>query len=132
VVSDLQKLMNHLKTIGVYKDETLILKADILFSTKGPVIIEATPRCSGGWDSSFSSPMRGLQIQELAIEMALGHEITAEDWISESSEFVAVASDANENSIDCLGRTFFGGINCNDPSSALSSALDSRDANRSL
>jgi hypothetical protein len=76
--------------------------------------------------------MRGLQIQELAFEMALGHEITAEDWISESSEFVAVASDANENSIDCLGRTFFGGINCNDPSSALSSALDSRDANRSL
>jgi biotin carboxylase len=132
VVSDLQKLMNHLKAIGVYKDETLILKADILFSTKGPVIIEATPRCSGGWDSSFSSPMRGLRIQELAIEMALGHEITAEDWIGESREFVAVASDANESSIDCLGRTFFGGINCDDPSSALSSALDSRDANRSL
>ena len=132
VVSDLQKLMNHLKAIGVYKDETFILKADILFSTKGPVIIEATPRCSGGWDSSFSSPMRGLRVQELAIEIALGHEMTAEDWISESREFVAVVSDANESSIDCLGRTFFGSINCNDPSSALSSALDSRDAKRSL
>jgi hypothetical protein len=76
--------------------------------------------------------MRGLHIQQLAIEMALGHEITADDWISENSDFVAVASDANESSIDCLGRTFFGGTNCNDPISALSSALDSRDANRAL
>lgn len=132
VVNDLQKLMNHLKAIGVYKDETFLLKADILFSTKGPVIIEATPRCSGGWDSSYSSPKRGLRIQELAIEMALGHEINAKDWISESREFVAVASDANEHSVDCLGRTFFGGANSNDPSSALSSALDSRDAHQSL
>jgi biotin carboxylase len=132
VVNDLQKLMKHLKEIGVYQDETFILKADILFSTKGPVIIEATPRCSGGWDSSFSSPMRGLRIQDLAIEMALGHEITAEDWIIESRDYVAVVSDANEKSIDCLGRTFYGGVNSNDPGSALSSALDSREENRML
>ena len=132
VVNDLQKLMNHLKAVGVYRDETFILKADILFSTTGPVIIEATPRCSGGWDSSYSSPRRGLRIQELAIEIALGHEINPKDWISESREFVAVASDASESSVDCLGRTFFGGVNCNNPRSAISSALDFRDANQPL
>ncbi len=132
VIKDLQTLLDSLKIMGVYKDETFILKADILFSKKGPVIIEATPRTSGGWDSSFSSLARGLRIQELALEISLGHEISKEDWVTENRKFVAVVTDANSQSIDCLGRTFFGGKLCDDPEAALRSALDSRDANQAL
>lgn len=129
VLEDLQKLISHLQKIGVYRDESFILKADILFSTKGPVIIEATPRTSGGWDSSYTSPKRGLKIQELAIQISLGHKVKIEEWISGTKDFVAVVSDANERSIDCLGRNFFGGEISLDPTSALKSALDARDAN---
>jgi len=132
IIRDLQKLITFLDTTGVYKGETFILKADILFSTRGPVIIEATPRTSGGWDSSFSGPMRGLSIQELAVEISLGNEIVAKDWISKNREFVAVVSDANSNSVNCLGRTFFGGKISKDPISAFESALDSRDGNQAL
>ncbi|CAN2170902.1 AccC Biotin carboxylase [Candidatus Nanopelagicaceae bacterium] len=132
VIKDLQTMVDHLREIGVYRNETFILKADILFSLKGPVIIEATPRTSGGWDSSFSSLMRGLRIQELAVEISLGNEIFVEDWSTKNREFVAVVSDATSDFIDCLGRTFYGGRNCNDANSAVSSALDSRDANQAL
>ena len=129
VLEDLQRLISHLQNIGAYRHETFILKADILFSTKGPVIIEATPRTSGGWDSSYTSPKRGLKIQELAIEISLGHKVEIEEWISGSKNFVAVVSDANAHSIDCLGRNFFGGEISMDPATALKSALDARDAN---
>jgi len=129
VLEDLQRLMSHLQKIGAYKNETFILKADILFSTKGPVIIEATPRTSGGWDSSYTSPKRGLKIQALAIEISLGRTVEIEEWITGSKNYVAVVSDANAQSIDCLGRSFFGGELSIDPTSALKSALDARDAN---
>jgi hypothetical protein len=132
VIKDLQRLLNHLIRIGVYQNETFILKADILFSTKGPIIIEATPRTSGGWDSSYTSPKRGLRIQELAVQISLGNEVNLCDWISGSPNYVAVVSDANSDSIDCLGRSFFGGELAKDPIAALSSALDARDANQFL
>ena len=41
-----------------------ILKLDIFFSNKGPIILEMTPRFSGGYDSTGSSFKRGLKLSE--------------------------------------------------------------------
>jgi hypothetical protein len=132
IVRDLQKFVDHLQELGLSGDESFILKADILFSRNGPVILEATPRTSGGWDSSYTSPTRGMRIQELAIELSLGNSVVREEWISPASGYVAVVSDANSESIDCLGRTFFGGKLSETPSLAIASALEAKDKGLSL
>ena len=72
--------------------------------------MECTPRTSGGWDSSFSSIVRGKPIQEIAISLSLG--INVQEQLAKLPRrmkgFVAVISDVNEESLDCLGRTFTG------------------------
>jgi hypothetical protein len=127
VLGDLQKLADHLTATRKYDGETFILKADILFSKKGPVILEATPRTSGGWDSSYTSPARGLKIQELAIEISLGNQVVLNDFVSNSQEFIAVVTDVSEESVNCLGRTFYAGELSENPQLAVSSALASKE-----
>lgn len=110
IVKQLQCLVTDLEKDGIYSGESFILKADIFFSKSGPIILECTPRSSGGWDSSFSSILRGKPIQEIAIGISLGMEV--QDKLAElprqKEGFVAVISDVNEASLDCLGRTFTG------------------------
>ena len=110
IVNQLQCLITDLEKDGIYSGESFILKADIFFSSRGPVILECTPRTSGGWDSSFSSIVRGKPIQEIAISLSLGEKVQGElDKLPRQIEgFVAVISDVNEASLDCLGRTFTG------------------------
>lgn len=132
IIGDLQIFVDYLNELGLSDSKTFILKADILFSENGPVILEATPRTSGGWDSSFSSPRRGLKIQELAIEISLGNEVDLDDYISPVSNFVAVVTDVTSDSIDCLGRTFFAGELRLSPELALANALDYMDLGKSL
>lgn len=50
-----------------------ILKIDIFFSSKGPVILEMTPRLSGGYDSTGSSHARGLKLSEAMMKISMGH-----------------------------------------------------------
>lgn len=89
-----------------------VLKADIFFSTKGPVILEMTPRLSGGWDSSGSSIMRGADLPGGAIQIALGNRIDLDSWHKYFQYFdaernVVVVSAIPENAKDCIGRSFF-------------------------
>ena len=132
IIEDLQKFVDYLNEIVLSDKKTFILKADILFSRNGPVILEATPRTSGGWDSSFSSPKRGLKIQELAIEISLGNEVSLDDYISPVRNFIAVVTDVTSNSIDCLGRTFYAGELQSSPELAVVDALDYKDIGKSL
>lgn len=88
-----------------------ILKADIFFSTHGPVILEMTPRTSGGWDSSASSPARGADIVGGLIQIALGKEIGEAEWnryftFHDPDRIVAVVSKTTETAMDCTGRVF--------------------------
>lgn len=86
-----------------------ILKADIFFSNAGPVILELTPRISGGWDSSGSSPARGANIVGGVIELALGHKITPEDWLKYftfTTSTAVVISEVLDGAEDCIGRKF--------------------------
>ena len=88
-----------------------ILKADIFFSTSGPVILELTPRSSGGWDSSASSPARGADIVGGLIQIALGMPIRDGEraryfTYHEPLRVVAVMSKNSENARDCIGRVF--------------------------
>jgi len=110
IVGQLQSLVADLEKDGLYARESFILKADIFFSKRGPIILECTPRTSGGWDSSFSSIVRGKPIQEIAISLSLGMNV--QDKLvklpGQMEGFVAVISDVNEESLDCLGRTFTG------------------------
>ncbi|TSC69829.1 MAG: Biotin carboxylase, partial [Parcubacteria group bacterium Gr01-1014_49] len=55
-----------------------VLKHDIMLTSAGPYILESTPRLSGGWDSGGSTPMRGADFVDGAIEMALGTPLSAE------------------------------------------------------
>ena len=110
IVGQLQAFINDLAEKSVYKGEAFILKADIYFSSNGPVILECTPRTSGGWDSSYSSIIRGRTIQEVAIKLSLGEALSSEDLhpLNTSPGFVAVITDVTEKSVDCLGRNFVG------------------------
>lgn len=132
IINDLQKLIDYLANANKYTGETFILKADILFSKKGPIVLEATPRTSGGWDSSHTSPSRGLRIQELAIEISLGNKIIPGDYISRSEKFIAVVTDVSSESVNCLGRTFWAGELLGDPVSAIKSALDAKQTGKPL
>jgi len=110
VIEQLQSFIESLARNGVYAGESFVLKADVYFSADGPVILECTPRTSGGWDSSYSSLIRGLTIQEVAIKLSLGESLIPEDFEPTDTQagFVAVISDVTEKSVDCLGRTFTG------------------------
>ncbi len=129
IVSNLQALIDALAKRGWYRNETLILKADILFSDQGPIIIEATPRTSGGWDSSYSSVQRNLNVQQLAVSISLGEKTYCQKG---DATFVAVVSDVAENSVDCRGRTFFGGEPSSDRFLAIESAVKNMKTGRAL
>lgn len=129
LISVLQKFINQLKERGVYKNETFILKADIFFSEKGPIILEATPRTSGGWDSSYSSLKRGLNIQELAINISLDRKFTLPKG---STSFVAVVTNASEYFQNNKGRKFYGGEASHDMLGAVQSALRAKKMGKNL
>ncbi len=88
-----------------------ILKADIFFSTNGPVILELTPRSSGGWDSSGSSPARGADIVGGIIQMSLGELVDLSAWFRyfhyhDAERTAVVLSTISKNAVDCIGRQF--------------------------
>ena len=56
-----------------------VLKLDIFFSDKGPVILEMTPRLSGGYDSTGSSFERGLNLSKAIIKIALNSKFSKKE-----------------------------------------------------
>lgn len=88
-----------------------ILKADIMLTKKGPIILELTPRLSGGWDSSLSSRLRGSDFVGGLIKTALGASLDLDIWynhfhFSDSDRKVVVLSAFNFKPLDCTGRSF--------------------------
>lgn len=100
------------KAIGYDKiKHPAILKADIMITKKGPVILELTPRLSGGWDSSLSSRLRGSDFVGGIIKMALGSPLDLDMWynhfqFSDYDRKVVVLSAFNFKPKDCTGRSF--------------------------
>lgn len=95
-----------------------ILKADIMLTTHGPVILEMTPRLSGGWDSSASTLARGANFQAGALQLALGAEVNStfiEEYFRYKNPqiFASVIAEVETGAINCLGRKFSIGLEAN-------------------
>lgn len=88
-----------------------IFKADIMLTTKGPYILEVTPRLSGGWDSAGTTLLRGGDFIGGALSLALGEDLTLENWqkyftYKEPSIYASVFSLPKKGRTDCIGRKF--------------------------
>jgi biotin carboxylase len=70
-IKEIKKIMGKLGQYLGYKKFRAchVLKADIFFSDKGPVILEMTPRLSGGYDSTGSSFVRGIRLSEAVFKI---------------------------------------------------------------
>ena len=88
-----------------------ILKADIMLTGNGPVILELTPRLSGGWDSSGTTPARGADFIAGGIHIALSEKIN-DDVIKKyftyqhDELFSSVVAEIKIGSTDNIGRKF--------------------------
>jgi biotin carboxylase len=103
-----------------------ILKADIMLTTKGPMILELTPRLSGGWDSALSTPERGADFIGGALRLALGEKLDEEIWqhyfaYRKPELRIAVLAQVRQEAQDCIGREFAWGAGP-DRSAALQAA----------
>lgn len=88
-----------------------ILKADIMLTPDGPRIIELTPRLSGGWDSSWSTPRRGADFVGGMLGLALGEELTGEYkehyfTCHDKELYASVLAQVETDAQDCIGRRF--------------------------
>lgn len=113
-----------------------ILKADIMLTTKGPMILELTPRLSGGWDSARSTPERGADFIGGALRLALGENLDEKIWHSyfayrNPERAIAVLAQVRQEAQDCIGREFAWGAGT-DRATALQAAFAAYRAGRFL
>ena len=111
-----------------------ILKADIMLTNDGPVIIELTPRLSGGWDSSGTTLARGADFQSGVILLALGERLDLELWheyfeFKFTNLYASIWADIPSGALDCIGRKFSLGTDF-DRDKSLISALNNSKGNR--
>lgn len=88
-----------------------VLKADIMLTPDGPRIIELTPRLSGGWDSSWSTPRRGADFVGGMLGFALGEKLTPGYWdkyfaYHDEKLFASMMAKVEIDAQDCIGRKF--------------------------
>lgn len=88
-----------------------VLKADVMLTKDGPRIIELTPRLSGGWDSSWTTPRRGADFVGGMLGFALGEKLTPEYWdryfaFKDEKRFVSILTEVKMDAQDCIGRKF--------------------------
>jgi biotin carboxylase len=88
-----------------------VLKADIMLTNDGPVIIELTPRLSGGWDSSGTTLARGADFQAGIIRLALGYALDLDLWqkyfeFKSPNLYASIWADVPSGAKDCIGRRF--------------------------
>jgi biotin carboxylase len=88
-----------------------VLKADIMLTSDGPVIIELTPRLSGGWDSSGTTLARGADFQSGIIRLALGEVLDLDLWykyfeFKSPNLYASIWADIPPGAKDCIGRKF--------------------------
>jgi biotin carboxylase len=100
------------RALGMHKQKGChILKADIMLTTKGSRIIELTPRLSGGWDSSMTTPERGADFIGGVITLTLGEKLTLDVWqkyfeYKNPSLYASVFARIPKNALDSIGRDF--------------------------
>jgi biotin carboxylase len=92
-----------------------VLKGDIMLTDDGPMILELTPRLSGGWDSSGTTPARGADFQGGMIRLALGEPLDLDLWHShfefgEPNLYASILADIPVGAKDCIGRQFAVGV----------------------
>jgi hypothetical protein len=88
-----------------------ILKGDIMLTKEGPRLLELTPRLSGGWDSSCTTPARGANFIGGVISMALDEPITADLWdrcfeYHDATVYASILTHILSGARDCIGRMF--------------------------
>ena len=93
-----------------------VLKADIMLTNNGPVIIELTPRLSGGWDSSGTTLARGADFQSGIIRLALGEDLDLNLWhkyfeFKSPNLYASIWADIPSDAKDCTGRKYSLGTN---------------------
>jgi biotin carboxylase len=109
-----------------------ILKADIMLTEEGPVIIEMTPRLSGGWDCGYSTPARHGDFITGALQAALGEtdidKLIAGYFKPDPDLVSAVLTEVPPNASNCIGRKFAGGVGVSVPQAleAATQALNSQ------
>jgi len=119
--------------IGMSTQEGIhILKADIMLTAEGPVIIEMTPRLSGGWDCGYSTPARNADFIMGALHAALGEtdidKLLVNYFKPDPNLVSAVLTEVPPNASNCIGRKFAGGIGQSVPQAleAATQALNSQ------
>ena len=85
-----------------------MLKLDLFKTTNEFVCLEATPRLSGGYDSSLSTPLRGADFQLALVLISLGDLEKGLRLLKHTSKskIVTVLSNIDENFENCIGRKF--------------------------
>jgi hypothetical protein len=106
------------KKLNVNK-KLVTLKLDILIDDKDePIVLEMTPRTSGGWDSCYSNIVTGgnllknllLYIMGMHSALKTYNSTLSYDRIQKKVFVLAIPSDMSPN---CIGRKFFAGNVCN-------------------
>ena len=112
-----QKLMEAAgRALGLHKERRgHILKGDIFWTSKGPILLELAPRLSGGWDSAGTTPARGANFINGALHLALGAPLDAQLLTTcfryRNSQIVAaVLAEIPPKAINCIGRRFALGV----------------------
>jgi biotin carboxylase len=105
-----------------------VMKVDIMLTENGPIIIEMTPRLSGGWDSSATTPARGADFHGGIIHLALGKSLQLDDWhtffeFKNPCLYASIVAKILPHARDCIGRHFALGIDF-DREQALQLSLD--------
>jgi biotin carboxylase len=104
-----------------------LLKGDIFITKAGPVILELTPRCSGGWDSSATSPARGADLHGGLIQLALGAPLTLDLWhrhfnFRHGEQSAVILATVPDGAVDCIGRQYAMATGCEPLETLLNSA----------
>lgn len=91
------------------------LKLDILIDQKDrPIVLEMTPRTSGGWDSSYSNIAVGGNLQKTLLDYVTRQKNEVETYENVSSVYdaakrICILAAPKSNAQDCIGREFFSG-----------------------
>ena len=110
VVRDLMERAGRVLGMGAQKGGH-ILKGDIMLTKDGPRLLELTPRLSGGWDSSCTTPARGANFIGGVISMALNEPLTADLWdrffkYNSAGVYASILTYISSGARDCIGRMF--------------------------
>ena len=110
-VKDLFKAIG--KKLELNKRILSTLKLDIMFDQDlEPIVLEMTPRCSGGWDSSYSNIDIGGNLQKSLVDYLLGTK-TAENTFKGINKGMNknmtcfVLGHSESDSEDSIGRVFY-------------------------